>query len=99
MDADLEVLATRLVHMRAADDRVAVDPRRQWYRTFDLRLGADHRLGDLARGLINHRVVVGLEPDPDPIIVLSHLCRSLRSLSRESQVVSRELQYVLARDS
>jgi len=74
VDADLEVLTARLVHMRAANDRVAVDPRRQRYRTFDLRLRTDHRLGDLARGLINHRVVVGLEPDPDPIIVFSHLC-------------------------
>ncbi len=91
MDADLEVLAARLVHMRAANDRVAVDPRRQRYRTLDLRLGTDHRLGELARGLINHRVVVGLEPDPDPVLVFSHfvLARSSLAVLRITYYVSR----------
>ena len=73
MDADLEVLATRLVDVRSPDNAVAVDPGRQWHRPLDLRLRSQNRLRDLARGLVDHRVVVSLESDPNPMLVVSHL--------------------------
>jgi hypothetical protein len=46
-----------------------VDTGRQRDRAPDLRLGTDHRLRDLARGLIDDRVVVRLESNSDPMLV------------------------------
>ena len=69
VDTHLEVLATRLVDVRAANDAVPMDTGRQWHRTFDLCLCTDHGLRDLAGRLIDDRVVVSLESDPDPMLV------------------------------
>src|SRR5690606_35374912 len=69
VDAHLEVLARVLVDVRTTDDAVAVDLGRQRNRTLDLGLGPQHGLGDLARGLVDHVVVVRLEPNPDGLFV------------------------------
>src|SRR5436190_15655429 len=66
--ADLEVLARVLVLERAADDAVDVLLGRERYRTGDRRARALCGLDDLARGLLDRRSVVGLEPDPDLVL-------------------------------
>src|SRR2546423_15492670 len=63
--ADLEVLARVLVLERAADHAVAVLLGRQRNGTGHRRAGALRGLHDLARGLLDGRVVIGLEPDPE----------------------------------
>jgi hypothetical protein len=69
VDAHLEVLARVLVDVRSTDDREAVLVGRQRDRTTDRRVGARHRLDDLARRLVDDLVVERLETDAD---ALSH---------------------------
>src|SRR3954468_5598594 len=72
--ADLEVLARVLVLERTADHAVAVLLGRQRHGTGDRGAGALSGLHDLAGRLLDRRVVVGLEPDPD--LVLSESCHN-----------------------
>src|SRR5262249_21242084 len=65
VDPHLEVLAGVLVLVRRPDDAVLADLGRQRHGTPNLRLGADDRLDDLLRRLVDHLVVVGPESDPD----------------------------------
>src|SRR5579864_4809069 len=65
----LEVLAAVLVLVRRPDHGVAVLLRGQRYRPPDLRLGAQDRLDDLLRRLVERLVVVGLEADADLLLV------------------------------
>ncbi len=63
--ADLELLAGLLVHVRAGQDRVALDARRQGNRTVDDRTGPLGRIDDLRRALIQNGVIVRLHADAD----------------------------------
>src|SRR5262249_43857630 len=63
--ADLELLARLLVHVRGAQHRELVDPRRQRDGSHHLRAGALRGLDDLAGRLIEQLVVIRLQPDPD----------------------------------
>src|SRR5207237_1034606 len=66
--ADLELVARILVDERAADHGELLDARGQRDRPGHGRPGALRRLDDLRRGLVDELVVVGLEPDPDPLL-------------------------------
>src|SRR4051794_10752964 len=66
--ADLEVLARVLVLERAANHAVDVLLGRERHRAGHCRARAGSRLDDLARGLLDRRSVVGLEPDPDLVL-------------------------------
>ena len=70
VDAHLEVLAAVLVLVRRADDRVAVLLGGQRDRAPDRGLGAQHRLDDLLRRLVDDLVVVRLQPDADLLLVM-----------------------------
>src|SRR3954453_108119 len=72
--ADLEVLARVLVLERAADHAVAVLLGRQRNGTGYRSAGALRGLHDLAGRLLDGRVVIGLEPNPD--LVLSESCHN-----------------------
>src|SRR6266498_708771 len=61
--ADLELLARFLVHVRRTQHCVLVLHRRQRNRTGDLCPGAFGRSDDFRRGLIEHAIIVCLEPD------------------------------------
>src|SRR3954466_4559051 len=76
--ADLEVLARVLVLERAADHAVAVLLGGQRNGTGHRRAGALRGLDDLAGRLLDGRVVIGLQPDPD--LVLSECCHGGKSL-------------------
>ena len=71
VDAHLEVLARVLVLVRRADHRVAVLLGGQRHRAPDRWPGAHDRLDDLLRRLVDDLVVVGLQPDPD-LLLVSH---------------------------
>src|SRR5580658_4517131 len=69
----LEVLPAVLVLVRGADHRVAVLVRRQRDRALHLGLGAQHRLDDLLRRLVQDLMVVRLQADPDLLLgAVSH---------------------------
>src|SRR5436309_1453358 len=61
--ADLELLARFLVHVRRTQYRVFVLHRRQWNRTSDLSAGTLRRSHDFRCRLIQHAVIVCLQPD------------------------------------
>src|SRR5579859_4466630 len=65
---DLELVARVLVDERAADHGELLDARGQRDRAGHGRSGPLRRLDDLRRGLVDELVVVGLEPDPDPLL-------------------------------
>src|SRR5438309_779340 len=65
VDPHLEVLAGVLVDVGRPDDAVPVDLGGERDGTPHPRLGADDRLDDLLRRLVDDLVIVGLEPDPD----------------------------------
>src|SRR5690242_1399851 len=65
VDPDLELLTRLLVHVRAAEDRVDRLLRGQRHRARGQGTGATRRTHDLARRLIEHGVVVGLQLDAD----------------------------------
>src|SRR6476620_8794261 len=79
--ADLEMLPRVLVLERAANDAVDVLLRGERDRAGDRRASALSGLDDLARGLLDRRSVVGLEPDPDLVLRESRheLCVSCSS--------------------
>src|ERR1700674_813762 len=64
---DLELLSTILVHERAADDGVLLDPCRQRNRPRDGGTGPLRRLHDLLGRLVEQLVVVRLEPNADAL--------------------------------
>src|SRR6185437_2457106 len=61
--ADLELLARLLVHVRRTQHRVLVLHRRQRNRPSDLSARALRGCHDFRRGLIQHAVIVCLQPD------------------------------------
>src|SRR6266513_4392847 len=61
--ADLELLARLLVHVRRTQHGIFVFHRRQWNRTSDLSAGAFRCCHDFRGGLIEHAVIVCLQPD------------------------------------
>src|SRR5205085_9770729 len=61
----LELLARFLVHVRAAQNRIARYLRGQRNRSRHFRSGALRRVDDLRRGLVEHAVVVRFESDAD----------------------------------
>src|ERR1039458_288169 len=67
VNAHLEMLTAVLVLVRRADDRVAVHLGRKRDGTAHLCLGAEHRLDDLLRRLVDDLVVVCLQTDADPL--------------------------------
>src|SRR5437773_7131381 len=66
---DLELLARLLVDVRRAQDAELVLYRRERNRPRDPRPGALGDLDDLRRGLVQHPVVVGLQPDSDLFVL------------------------------
>src|ERR1700734_2847209 len=74
MRADLELLAALLVDMRRTVDGEALDMRRQRDRPAGLGTRALGRVDDLLRAVVEHPVIVGLEPDADILIVYGHRC-------------------------
>src|SRR5712692_4296997 len=77
---DLELIARVLVDERAADDGELLDAGGQRNRPGHGRPRPLRRLDDLRGGLVDELVVVGLEPDPDPL--LCHLFDDLRHDAR-----------------
>jgi len=69
VDPHLEVLPGVLVDMWATDHAISMDLGGQGDRPLDLGLGPQHGLGDLLGRLVDHVVVVRLEPDPDLLLV------------------------------
>src|SRR5438105_1660831 len=65
---DLELVARVLVDERAADDGELLDTGGQRDRPGHRGPRPLRRLDDLRRGLVDELVVVGLEPDPDPLL-------------------------------
>src|SRR5947208_1461261 len=61
--ADLKLFARLLVHVRRTQHRVLVLHRRQWNRAGDLCACALGGSDDFRRGLIEHAVIVCLQPD------------------------------------
>src|SRR3954469_14515666 len=98
VSADLEVLARVLVLERAADDAVDVLLRGERDRARDRRASALSGLDDLARGLLDRRSVVGLEPDPDLVLRESrHVLRSPLSVLRAGPTSARPAKLVVER--
>src|SRR5690606_27499340 len=62
---NLELLTRLLVDEGTPENRVLVDLRRQRDRPGHACTSATSRVGDLARGLVEQLVVVGLQPDAD----------------------------------
>src|SRR5437764_3460885 len=77
---DLELVTRVLVDERAADHGELLDACGQRDRPGHCRPGPLRRLDDLRRGLVDELVVIGLEPDPDPL--LRHLFDDLRADTR-----------------
>src|SRR3954471_3248722 len=71
--ADLELLARFLVHVRRTQHGVLVLHRGQRNRTRDLSAGALGRGHDLGCRLIEHAIVVCLQPDAN-FLVSNHFC-------------------------
>src|SRR5262252_1390425 len=84
MGADFELLSALLVHVRAAQDRELVYPRRQGNRTCDLRARSPGGLDDLSRALIEELRVICLQPDSN--LLRRH--RSRLSCYRRARVLS-----------
>lgn len=71
--ANLELLPRFLIDVRAAEHRVAFDPRRKGNRPVHDRVRALGRVDDLRRTLIEHGVIVGFHPDANDFLrVTSH---------------------------
>src|ERR1043165_6159813 len=58
-----ELLSRLLVHVRGAKDRPPLRLRRQRNRARHLRAGLLRRPDDVGRGLVDHRVIEGLQPN------------------------------------
>src|SRR6188768_598852 len=65
---DLELLAAVLVHERAANDRVLLDPGRQRHRPGDVGAGALRSLHDLLGRLVEQLVVGRLQTDANALL-------------------------------
>src|SRR6185312_12381750 len=75
--ADLELLARLLVDVRRAVDGEALDERGQRDRAAHGRAGALGGVDDLSRGMVQHPVVEGLEPDTDILSIHLALSKAL----------------------
>src|SRR5690606_11911145 len=69
MRADLELLTRLLVDVRAAQDRVLLQPRRQRNRSPNPGTGPLGRADDFARRLVQHAMVERLQAYSDVLIV------------------------------
>lgn len=66
--AHFKLLAAFFVDMRAFDDSIDAATGRQRDGAGNSGTGAQRRINNLFGGLINHLVVVGLQPDTDPLL-------------------------------
>ena len=69
--ADLELFSGLLVDVRASEDRVAFDPRRQRDGAMNDRFGALRRVDDVFRGLVEDGVIVRFHSDADTFVTNS----------------------------
>jgi len=72
----LELLPTLLVHMRASQDRVTLDPGRKWNWTTHPSSRRLRRFHDIHRTLVEDLVVVRFHTNLD-LVVLKHAAYSL----------------------
>src|SRR6266404_5189571 len=86
MRSDLELLARFLVNVRRTQDSPLVLDRRQRNRAGHARAGAFSGLDDFSRGLIQHSMIVSLQPDSN-FFVQHRSYRSYRTYSTTSETV------------
>src|SRR5438046_1785805 len=84
--SDLKLLTRLLINMRRSQNGPLIFDRRQWNRPSYPRARSLGGFDDFRRGLIQHAMIVSLEPDSD-FFVKHRSCWSYRSYSTTSDTV------------
>src|SRR5580692_9430938 len=86
--ADLELLASLLIDVRAGQHRIALDARgeRDWPMYFTV--GPLRSVDDFRRTLIEDRVIVGFHPDANDFLRMTRHNRSLKKSRRYALAIS-----------